>query len=40
MGLLGVSALMRLPIGGFPAPTALSFGCQLGFSELSRQGVH
>ena len=27
-------ALMRLPIGGFPAPTALIFRCQLGFSKL------
>ena len=24
-------ALMTLPIGGFPAPTALIFRCQLGF---------
>ena len=31
MGLLGFLALVRLPIGGFPAPTNLIFRCQLGF---------
>ena len=31
VALLSLLALMRVPIGGFPAPTALIFRCQLGF---------
>ena len=30
--------VVKSPPGGIPAPTALIFRCQLGFSELSRQG--